>query len=121
MRSLGSPTSTICRATRSSARWEGFVIENLIAASPFGTQASFYRTAAGAEIDLLLEIPKEGLWAIEIKRGATGRPERGFYIACNDLQPTRRFIVNAGQDRYPLSPDLEAIGVGGLAAELAAL
>jgi predicted AAA+ superfamily ATPase len=103
------------------ASWEGFVIENLIAASPFGTQASFYRTAAGAEIDLLLEIPKEGLWAIEIKRAATGRPERGFHIACNDLQPTRRFIVNAGQYRYPLSPDLEAIGVGGLAAELAAL
>lgn len=69
----------------------------------------------------MLEIPKQGLWAIEIKRGITGRPERGFHIACGDLRPSRRFVVNAGQERYPLSPDLEAIGVGGLAAELAAL
>ena len=103
------------------ASWEGFVIENLITAAPYGTQASFYRTAAGAEIDLVLEIPKQGLWAIEIKRGVTGRPERGFHIACEDLRPSRRFVANAGQDRYPLSADLEAIGVRGLAAELAAL
>eukprot|EP01037_Dinobryon_pediforme_P011699 gene11698-11788_t len=103
------------------ASWEGFVIENLIAAAPFGTRSSFYRTAAGAEIDLLLEIPGQGLWAIEIKRGAIGRPERGFHIACDDLQPTRRFVVNAGQDRYPLSAELEAIGVVGLATELAEL
>lgn len=103
------------------ASWEGFVIENLIAAAPYGTRPSFYRTAAGAEVDLLLEVPKEGLWAIEIKRAAAGRPERGFHIACEDLKPSRRFLVNAGQDRYPLSPELEAIGLGRLAAELVAL
>jgi predicted AAA+ superfamily ATPase len=33
------------------ASWEGFVIENLIAAAPALTIPSFYRTAAGAEID----------------------------------------------------------------------
>jgi predicted AAA+ superfamily ATPase len=103
------------------ASWEGFVVENLIAATPYGTRASFYRTAAGAEIDLVLEIPKHGLWAIEIKRGVSSRPERGFYSACDDLRPDRRFVVNAGPDRYPLGPDLEAISVTGLARELAAL
>jgi hypothetical protein len=103
------------------ASWEGFAIENLIAAAPYGTQASFYRTSAGAEIDLVLEIPKQGLWAIEIKRVVTGRPERGFHIVCDDLRPSRRFVVNAGQDRYPLSPDLEAIGVRDLAADLETL
>jgi len=61
------------------------------------------------------------LWAIEVKCGTTGRPERGFHIACDDLRPTRRFVVNSGQDRYPLGPNLEAIGVRGLAAELSAL
>lgn len=103
------------------ASWEGFVIETLITAAPHGTRACFYRTAAGAEIDLVLEVQKRGLWAIEIKRGMSGKPERGFHIACDDLQPSRRLVVNAGQDRYPLGPDLEAIGVAGLAAELAAL
>lgn len=103
------------------ASWEGFVIENLIAAAPDNSKASFYRTAAGAEIDLVLEIPKHGLWAIEIKRGLTARPERGFHVACDDLKPSRRFVVNGGQDRYPLGPELEAISVRGLATELAAL
>jgi predicted AAA+ superfamily ATPase len=101
--------------------WEGFVIENLLAVAPDNTRASFYRTAAGAEIDLVLEIPKHGLWAIEIKHGLTARPERGFHIACDDVQPTRRLVVNGGQDRYPLSPGLEAISLHGLASELAAL
>jgi hypothetical protein len=103
------------------ASWEGFAIENLIAAAPVTTRASFYRTAAGAEIDLILEIPGRGLWAIEVKRGLTARPERGFHIACEDLQPTRRFVVNGGQDRYPLGPGLEAISVHSLATELAAV
>lgn len=44
------------------ASWEGFVIENLIAAAPARTVASFYRTAAGGEIDLVLEMPDHGLW-----------------------------------------------------------
>jgi len=103
------------------ASWEGFVIENLLAAAPAATQASFYRTAAGAEIDLVLETPGHGLWAIEIKRGLAARPERGFHIACDDLKPSRRFVVGPGMDRYPLGPDLESIGVIGLAGELAAL
>jgi predicted AAA+ superfamily ATPase len=38
--------------------WEGMVIEHLLAAAPPLTSASFYRTAAGAEIDLLLELPR---------------------------------------------------------------
>jgi predicted AAA+ superfamily ATPase len=103
------------------ASWEGFVIENLLAAAPDNTKASFYRTAAGAEIDLVLEIPNHGLWAVEIKRGLSTRPGRGFHIACDDLQPTHRFVVNGDQDRYPLEPGLEAISVHGLATELAAL
>jgi len=103
------------------ASWEGFVIENLIQAAPERTVASFYRTAAGAEIDLLLEIPGQGLWAIEIKRSLAGRPEKGFYIACQDLKPDRRFLVNAGSGHYPIDAGITAIGLHELAAMLAAL
>ncbi len=103
------------------ASWEGFAIENFISAAPDNSKASFYRTGGGAEIDLVLEIPKHGLWAIEIKRGLTARPDRGFQVACDDLKPSRRFVVNGGQGRFPLGPDLEAISVHGLATELAAL
>ena len=37
---------------RSGASWEGFVIENIIAHLPQNARASFFRSAAGAEIDL---------------------------------------------------------------------
>jgi predicted AAA+ superfamily ATPase len=103
------------------ASWEGFVIENLIQAAPERTVASFYRTSAGAEIDLLLEIPGQGLWAIEIKRSLAGRPEKGFYIASEDLKPDRRFLVNAGSGHYSIDAEITAIGLHELAAMLAAL
>jgi len=50
--------------------WESRAIESLIAAAPNGTEAYFFRTAAGAEIDLLLKLPgQRAPWAIEVKRG----------------------------------------------------
>ena len=101
--------------------WEGYVLENLLQAAPERTLASFYRTAAGAEIDLLLEIPGHGLWAIEIKRSLAGRPEKGFYIACLDVMPDRRFVINAGSGHYPIDAQITAIGLHELAAMLAAL
>ena len=92
--------------------WEGYVIENLINVAPDRTMASFYRTAAGAEIDLLLEFP--GLtekWAIEVKRGLAARPTKGFYNAIEDIQPNKTFVVYAGDERYPVSEGVEAIGL----------
>lgn len=91
------------------ASWEGFVIETLIAAAPTGTQSNFYRTAAGAEIDLLLTLPGARPWAIEIKRSLTPKLEKGFYLACEDLDPARRIVVYPGQDAFPLKNDVEAL------------
>ena len=103
------------------ASWEGFVIESLLAAAPERTIATFYRTSAGAEIDLLLEIPGHGLWAIEVKRSLSGRPEKGFYMACPDVKPDKQFVVNAGLEQYPIDADTGAIGVPALARILSAL
>lgn len=100
------------------ASWEGFVIENILNAVPFNTQASFYRTTGGAEVDLLLDLPGEGLWAIEIKHSQAARPGRGFYSACADLQPKRRLWVNAGQDAYPLGEGVEVLGLRALLQQL---
>ena len=103
------------------ASWEGFVIENLIAAAPDRTVPTFYRTSAGAEIDLLLEIPGHGLWAFDIKRSPSARPEKGFHFAVQDLRPKHRFLVNAGTERYPISSGLDAIGLAEITALLAKL
>lgn len=98
--------------------WEGFVIENLIATAPARTSPFFYRSAVGAEIDLLLDIPGEGLWAVDIKRGLSSLPEKGFYVACDDVRPARRFVVNGGTERRHVSEGLELIGVADLMTRL---
>ena len=105
----------------SGLSWEGFVIESLLAVAPERAFASFYRTVAGAEIDLLLELPGGALWAIEIKRSLSARPEKGFHIACEDLKPDKRFVVNAGLEQYPVDAQTTAIGLPGIAKMLHAL
>ena len=101
--------------------WEGHVIENLLRAAPERTQASFYRTSAGAEIDLVLELPGDRLWAIEIKRGVAPKLEKGSRIAIEDLKPQKSFLVYSGKERYPKGDGLEAISLRDMAAELVAL
>ncbi|MCY4017549.1 MAG: ATP-binding protein [Gammaproteobacteria bacterium] len=95
--------------------WEGFVIETLLGQLPWPTQASFYRTVTGAEIDLVLDFPGGQRWAIEIKRSLSAKVSRGFHMALADIAPSRAFVVHAGDDRYPLSKAVEAIGVRELA------
>lgn len=100
------------------AGWEGFVIENLLSVAPTRTSASFYRTAAGAEIDLVLDLPGGKRWAIEIKSGLVPRLEKGFYNAFEDIKPDRSFVVYAGTDRYPITENTEAISLVDLVLEL---
>ena len=98
--------------------WEGFVIENLLAVAPDRTRAGFFRTAAGAEMDLVLDFPSGERWAIEIKWSRVPRPTKGFHLAREALKPDRCFLVGTGPDRYPVTDEVEAIGLRELAAEL---
>ena len=92
--------------------WEGFVIENLLSFVNDSAKASFYRTSAGAEADLVLEFPGiSETWIIEIKRALSAKPKKGFYHACEDIQANQSFVVYAGDDRYPISEGVEAIGL----------
>ena len=91
--------------------WEGFVLETIIRAAPERTQASFYRTATGAEIDLVLELPGGEIWAIEVKRGSAATATRPLRVALDDVQPHRAFIVYGGTERHPLPGGVEAIGL----------
>ena len=100
------------------ASWEGFVVETLLSVAPERTEASFYRSSGGAEIDLILTLPGRGAWAIEIKRSLNPRPRRGFYSACEDVEPEARFVVYPGEDRYRVAREVEAVGVWGLAGEV---
>ena len=103
------------------ASWEGFVLETLLRAAPELAQSSFYRTATGVEIDLVLELPGNKRWAIEIKRGLAPAVEKGLRMAIEDVQPDRTFLVYGGNERYPKGSGIEAIGLRELADELAQL
>lgn len=103
------------------ASWEGLTIESLIAAAPGGTEAYFFRTSAGAEIDLLLKLPgRRKPWAIEVKRGLAPKLQRGFHLACEDVKPERRVVVYGGAERFPLAEDVETRSLVDLCEQLSA-
>lgn len=101
--------------------WEGWVIEGLLAAVPAHVQPHFYRTAAGAEIDLVLDLPKRQRWAIEVKRSTAPTVSKGFHLGAADVKATRRFVVHGGKDTFPLDDKITAITVLELQQALAAL
>lgn len=95
--------------------WEGFVIENIMAVLPEGVQPFYYRTSGGAEVDLVLEFsgsPRQ-LWAIEIKRSAAANTKRGFYEACVDIAPTRKFVIHSELDSFVKKDDVEVTNLRG--------
>lgn len=98
--------------------WECFVIENLLAAGMGKVQGFFYRTGGGAEIDLLLLWPDNRLWAVEVKRSLSPKLDRGFYAACLDLHPEKKFVVYPGAERYRIAADIEAISLVALAEKV---
>ena len=103
------------------ASWEGLVIETAHATMPDGTEAQFYRSGAGAEVDLVLTLPGGGCWAIEVKRSLAPKVERGFHHACEDLQPERRIVVYPGVEAFPLSNGIEVMSLRQFGQELSAL
>ena len=89
--------------------WEGFVIENLIMATGGRASPYFYRTGAGAEIDLVLEFAPDDCLAIEIKMSSAPSIDRGFYAAADDIGATRRILVYRGEESFPMRHGIEAM------------
>ena len=98
--------------------WEGFVIENIISVLPSQVEAYFYRTAAGAEIDLLLKLSSKELWAIEIKNSVAPKIKKGFYLACEDVRATRKYLVYGGVDEFPIGNGTVVISLKSLLTKL---
>ena len=92
------------------ASWEGFVIEQVAAAMPSFAQLSFYRTAAGAELDLVVELPDRKI-GIEIKFSSTPKPARGFWQALEDLRIDEAYVIAPVAQGYPLAPGVNVLPV----------
>jgi len=94
--------------------WEGFVIEQILGSALKGRTPYFYRTAAGAEIDLVL-VPGSGKpVAIEVKRSSAPSPGKGFWNAYRDLGCEQGFVVYPGSEAYPLGEGVTALPIEGL-------
>ncbi|MEA5140977.1 ATP-binding protein [Arcicella rigui] len=100
------------------ASWEGFVIENIISCLPQGLTFWFYRTSAGAEIDLVIEINNQERYAIEIKRSLAPTVSKGFYLGCEDIKATKRYVVYPGKESYPSTEGVKTISLVDLMKEL---
>jgi predicted AAA+ superfamily ATPase len=85
------------------ASWEGWCLEQVLSVVPANTDACFYRTVAGAEIDLVLQLPGgTARMAVEAKFSLDPRPAKGFWSALEDLRAARSFVVYPGTEFYPL-------------------
>lgn len=94
--------------------WEGFVIENLHTVLPKVAQSYFYRSSGGSEIDLIIAMKPDDLWAIEIKRSLSPKVSKGFYRACDDLNIKHRFVVYPGEESWSIAKDTRVISLSEL-------
>ena len=93
------------------ASFEGWIVEQITHHLPLGWGAFFYRTSAGAEIDLVLVSPAAQPIAVEIKASSAPHVSRGFHQALADLGCRRAFVVYAGNEVYPLAEAVTALPV----------
>jgi uncharacterized protein len=84
--------------------WEGMVIEHLIAHAPDSANPHFYRTVAGAELDLILETPN-GKQAYEVKLSQSPSLTKGYHLALADLNIPAGQVVYSGAETYQMTPD----------------
>jgi predicted AAA+ superfamily ATPase len=91
--------------------WEGFVIEQILGLIPQSWTSYFYRTNAGAEVDLLLFDGKNRPVAIEIKYSSSPKVERGYWNVLEDLSCKKGFVVYPGTEAYPLGRNVSALPV----------
>lgn len=102
------------------ASWEGFVIENLTAVAGDRRTPYYYRTADGAEIDLLFERGGRIETAIEIKRSTAPELSKGFRSAREVLKPRESYLLHGGDETWPIEKGVEAISLEGLMQRLRA-
>lgn len=97
--------------------WEGFVIEQIMSAAP-SLDYSFYRTAQGAEADLVIDFRHGQVWVVEIKRSSAPTVSKGFHQAAVDVNANRKILVAPVEQTYQMKDNIEVMSVQTLIAEL---
>lgn len=98
--------------------WEGFVVENIHSVLPRRAETYFYRTTAGAEIDLVIKMPSSEIWAVEIKHGTAPKLGKHYSQTCRDVGATRKYVVYGGDDEFPIGDDVNVISLHKLMSKI---
>ena len=98
--------------------WEGFAVENILSVLPSRAETYFYRTAAGAEVDLVIRMTSSEIWAIEIKHGVAPKLGKHYSQTCDDVGATHKYILYGGDDEFPVGNDVKIISLSGLMERL---
>ena len=85
--------------------WEGFIVEQICALLPKGADVGFYRTAAGAELDVVVALGTKKI-GFEIKFSSAPKVTRGFWQACQDVGLDYAYVVAPVTQGWPLKSDL---------------
>lgn len=91
--------------------WEGFVIEQIVNIISKKFRPYFYRTSAGAEVDLVIVKGDKPVLCIEIKLSLSPAPTQGFFNAMNDLNCKEGIIVYPGDDSYSIKHNVKVIPI----------
>jgi uncharacterized protein len=91
--------------------WEGFVVEQFAGIVSEKSEIFFYRTSAGAEIDLLFLDSTNRPVAVEVKYSLTPKASKGFWNAFEDLSCKTGFVVYPGDELYPLGKNVFALPI----------
>lgn len=91
--------------------WEGFAMENIHSILTRRAETYFYRTVAGAEIDLVIKMPSSETWAVEIKYGTAPKLGKHYSAICNDVGADHKYIVYGGGDEFPVGEDVTMISL----------
>lgn len=102
------------------ASWEGWVLEQIAQLIGPQWQLSFYRTASGAEMDIVAERGKRKI-GFEIKFSSAPTLTKGFWSALADLKLDQTYVVAPIGNGYPLTPNVEAVPATELANVLRAI
>lgn len=100
--------------------WEGWVLEQIAQLLSPQWQLSFYRTATGAEMDVVAERGERRI-GFEIKLSSAPSLSKGFWSAMKDLQLEQAYIVAPVETGYPIAEKVEVLPANDLAKLCASL
>lgn len=99
------------------ASWEGFVVEQIANHLPAGATLSFYRTAAGAELDVVVEMGQRKI-GFEVKFSSAPTVTKGFWQACEDVGVDAAYVVAPVQTGWSMGDKVWVLPVTDIPARL---